>query len=101
MYEFSMNDTSNQHETAQDTIVMYAPNVVSKVMLLWLTVQSIRQNVEEIMELSPQINSNGSVESIQEWSQIAFQDRTTHIINETQQCAFEVIMSAFLMSFSQ
>ena len=49
-----MNDTSNQHETAQDTVVMYAPNIVSKVTLLWLTVQSIRWNVEEITELSYQ-----------------------------------------------
>ena len=45
------------------------------------------------------INPNGTVESIQEWSRIAFRDRTTHIIDETQQRAFEVIMSAFLMTF--
>ena len=93
-----MNDTSNQHKTSQDTIVMFAPNIVSKAILIWLTVQSVRQNVEEITEMS-HINPNGMVESMQEWSQIAFQDRETHIINQTQQHAFEVIMSAFLILF--
>ena len=62
-----MNDTINQHEMAQDTIVMYLLTIVSKAMLLWLAVQSIRWNVEEITELS-HINPNGMVESIQEWS---------------------------------
>ena len=67
MYGFSMNNTSNQQETSQDTIVMYALNIVSKAMLLWLAVQSIRQNVEEIAETS-YINPKGTVKSIQEWS---------------------------------
>ena len=98
VYEFSMNDTSNQHKTSQDTIVMFAPNIVSKAILIWLTVQSVRQNVEEITEMS-HINPNGMVESMQEWSQIAFQDKTTGIINKTQQHACEVIMGASLMTF--
>lgn len=97
VYEFSLNDTSNQHETTQDTIT-YAPNIVSKAMLVRLAVQSVKQNVEEITELS-HINPNGTVKSIQEWSRIAVRGRTTHIIDETQQRAFEVIMSAFLMMF--
>jgi hypothetical protein len=75
VYAFSVNDTSNQHT------ITYAPNVVSKVTLLWLAVQSVKQNVEELMELS-HINPNGMVESIQEWSRIAFRDRTTRIIDE-------------------
>jgi hypothetical protein len=54
--------------------------------------------VEELSELS-HTNPNGMVESIQEWSRIAFWDKTTGIIDETQQRAFEVIMSAFLMTF--
>ena len=45
------------------------------------------------------INANGTVKSIQEWSRLAFQDKQTHIIDCTQQHAFEVIMSAFVISF--
>ena len=52
----------------------------------------------EIAETSD-INANGSVESIREWAQIAFWDPDTHVIDQTQQCAFEVIMSKFVMSF--
>ena len=82
----------------EDTVVMYAQKIVSKVMLLRLAVQSIRRNVEEIAEMFD-INANGTVESIWEWARIAFQDLQTHVINQTQQCAFEVIMSTFVISF--
>ena len=98
MYRFSTDDISNQQEMSEDTIVTYMVNNVSKVMLLWLAVQSVRWNVEEIAGTSD-INANGSVKLIWEWARIAFQDSQTHVIDQTQQCAFEVIMSTFVISF--
>ena len=57
MYRFSTDDISNQQEMSEDTIVTYTVNNVSKAMLLWLAVQSIRRNVVEIAETSD-INAN-------------------------------------------
>ena len=98
MYGFSTDDISNQQETSEDTIVTYTVNNVSKAMLLQFAVQSIRRNVEEIAGTSD-INANGLVELIWEWARIAFWDSQTHIIDQTQQHAFEVIMSTFIISF--
>ena len=63
VYRLSTHDTSNQQETPEDMVVTYTVNNVSKAMLLWLAVQSIRQNVVEIAETSD-INANGLVELI-------------------------------------
>jgi hypothetical protein len=98
VYRFSTDNISNQQETSEDTVVTYTVNNVSKAMLLRLAVQSVRRNVEEIAGTSD-INANGSVESIREWARIAFQDSQTHVIDQTQQRAFEVIMSTFVISF--
>ena len=99
VYGFSTDDISNQQEMSEDTVVTYTVNNVSKAMLLQLAVQSIRQNVEEIAGMSDITNANGSVELIWEWAQIAFWDSQTHVIDQTQQRAFEVIMSTFVISF--
>ena len=63
-------------------------------------IQSVRRNVEHITELE-HINPNGSVESIQKWARIAFRDRDTGVVDETQQRAFEVIITTFICTFHE
>jgi hypothetical protein len=75
------NDTPNRRN---NQIITFAPRIISKASLTQLAIQSVKRNVEVITELS-HINPNGTVASIQAWAQIAFQDKTTHIIDRTQQ----------------
>jgi hypothetical protein len=101
VYEFESDVTIHRANTPNESnsaIVTFSPKIVSKGRLTQLAIQSIKRNVIEITELS-HINPNGTVASIQEWARIAFQDRTTSVIDRTQQRAFEVITSAFINTF--
>jgi hypothetical protein len=89
------NDTPNGRNAR---IITFSPQIISKASLTQLPIQSVKCNIEVITELS-HINPNGTVASIQAWAQIAFQDKMTHIIDRTQQRAFEVIVSAFITTF--
>ena len=39
------------------------------------------------------------MESIQKWARIAFCDRATGVVDKTQKCAFEVIVTTFIRTF--
>ena len=97
VYEIGVDNTNNLNVTNQNSITL-SPKIVSKAKLIQLSIQSIKRNVEAITELS-HINPNGTVESIQEWGRIAFQDKATGNIDQTQKRSFEVIVSAFIMTF--
>ena len=43
----------------------------------------------------------GSAAPIQKFAQIAFKDPDSGEVDETQKCAFEVIVSTFLLTFHQ
>ena len=97
LYEIGIDNTNNPDETNQNNVT-FSPKIVSKAGLIQLAIRSVKRNVEAITELS-HINPNGTVQSIQEWARIAFQDRATRIIDQTQKRSFEVIVSAFIMTF--
>jgi hypothetical protein len=102
VYEFetnlTMHDVNNPNESTNPALITFSPRMVSKARLTQLSIRSIKRNVAEITALS-HINPNGNVASIQEWARIAFQDKTTGAIDKTQQRAFEVIISTFIMTF--
>jgi len=71
---------------------------LTKHRLTSLLIQSIKRNVENIEELD-HIHVNGSVESIREWAKIAFYDKNSRQLDTSQQRAFEVITSMFVLTF--
>ena len=77
-----------------------APKYVTKSLLTTLGIQSIKRYVERISELS-HICPNGTAASIQSWARIAFTDRNTGILDETQKRAFEVIASTVILTFHE
>ena len=98
VYQFATNIATNIRTESSRFAATFSPGILSKKRLTTLSIQSIKRNVEQITELS-HINPNGSLASIQKWARLAFHDRTMGAIDETQQRAFEVITSIFVLIF--
>ena len=99
VYEFAAHTSTNTDMENDPLItVTSSAKILSKRTLTTLSIQSIKRNVEQITELA-HIRPTGTAASIQKWARIAFQDRTTGAVDETQQRAFEVITSTFVSTF--
>jgi hypothetical protein len=53
--------------------------------------------MEEVFDVNP----NGTTESILKWSERMFIDRETNMIDSSQQRAFQVIVSMFVLTFHE
>jgi hypothetical protein len=71
---------------------------VTKQRLTALSIKVVRRHVQHIEELSGVI-PNGTMESIQKWGERMFIDPETQAINESQERAFKVIVSMFVITF--
>lgn len=99
VYKFAdgtTDGTSGQTETnAPSSFNLHA---ITKAKLTTLGISSIRREVSNITELS-HIRATGSAASVQKFAQIAFADKQTGEVDQTQKRAFEVIASTLLLTF--
>jgi hypothetical protein len=72
--------------------------IITKRRLTELSIELIRRHVERLQEVVD-INPNGSAQSIREWAKTIFRDPDTGEVDTSQQRAFEVIVSMFVLTF--
>ena len=72
--------------------------IITKRRLTELSIELIRRHVERLQEVAD-INPNGLAQSIREWAKTIFRDPDTGEVDTSQQRAFEVIVSMFVLTF--
>jgi hypothetical protein len=70
---------------------------VTKTRLTALSIDVVRRHVAYIDEITDP--ANGTMTSIQKWAKEIFTDKATRECDHSQQQAFEVIVSMFLLTF--
>jgi hypothetical protein len=72
--------------------------VMTKARLTSLSIAVVRRNVAQFDDIA-EMSANGTAKSIQEWANIMFADPETGERDYSQQRAFEVIVSMFVLTF--
>jgi hypothetical protein len=91
------NNSTNDRDVPPNPTCPHPDQIMSKKRLTALSIQAVRRNLE--VEGVPDILANGTTESIRLWGERAFINQETHVVDTSQQRAFEVIVSMFVLTF--
>jgi hypothetical protein len=91
------DDEVNDNLT-RDPIQTESNQTMTKVRLTALSIKAVQRHVQHIDEVS-EVQPTGTTDSIQKWAEIMFADPETNVRDESQQRAFEVIVSMFVITF--